>query len=41
MIDPFSVIAKCSLSVKELAEKNILLASILLIYNKLLGLECM
>ena len=41
MIDPFFVTIKCSLPVKELAEKNTLLAYTLLIYNKLLGHECM
>lgn len=37
MIDPSFVTSKCSLAVKEPAEKNILLAYTLLIYNKLLG----
>jgi hypothetical protein len=36
MINPFFVIANCSLPVKERAEKNTLLAYTLLIYNKLL-----
>ena len=40
MIDPFFVTTKCSLPVKELAEKNALLAYTLLIYNKLFEQEC-
>lgn len=40
MIDPFFVTAKCSLPVKELTDKNILLTYSLLIYKKLLRHEC-
>ncbi|KAL6034293.1 hypothetical protein STEG23_015035 [Scotinomys teguina] len=39
--DPFFVTTKYNLSVKELAERNTLLAYTLLIYNKLLRHECM
>ena len=41
VIDSFFAIAQCNLPVKDLAEKNTLLAYTLLIYNKLLGYKCM
>lgn len=41
MIDPLFVTSKCSRPVKEVTEKNTLLAYTLLVCNKLLRRECL
>lgn len=40
VIDPFFVTSKCNLPVKDLTEKTTLLVYTLLVYNTLLGYEC-